>query len=96
MTDGINTAMNAVQAAGGDSVPHRARGQPEPVQLLRRNHAVLSRGEAGDRRIPAALGAFFPDNGNKAPTPAILPREAGRPDSKGPRGPLKGPRPWAP
>jgi len=35
MADGVNTAMNAVQAAGGDAITHRARRHPQPFQLMR-------------------------------------------------------------
>ena len=35
MADGVNTAMNAVQAAGSDAITHSARPHPEPLQLLR-------------------------------------------------------------
>jgi hypothetical protein len=51
---------------------------------------VLSRGEAGDRRIPASLGAFFRHNGNKAPTPAICPGGAQATDLEGAAGQLEG------
>jgi hypothetical protein len=45
---GVHTAMNAVQATGGNSVPDCACGEPDPAQLSGRDDSVLRGGDAGE------------------------------------------------
>jgi hypothetical protein len=82
MADGVNAAMNAVQAAGGYTSPNAARRDAGGVELRRRDDSVLAAGDAGDRNICALGVAFLPHTGSKATARLVLPRrDVARTDS---------------
>jgi len=58
MSDGVDTAMNAVQAAGLDSADHPLAGAPGVGELLERNDAVLTCRDLGNEGITIGWGAF--------------------------------------
>ena len=51
MANGIDAAMEADQAADLQAVVDRLRGQPEPEQLVTRDHAMLLCCQARNVRI---------------------------------------------
>jgi hypothetical protein len=58
VTDGINTAMNSVQAGGGDSTRNTGWGNADSPQLPARNDAVLPLSQLNDGEITRS-GAFL-------------------------------------
>jgi hypothetical protein len=58
MADGINTAMNAVQATGGNSIRNSARVDAGAFELCRGDDSVLPRGNFRDDAIRAGLVEF--------------------------------------
>jgi hypothetical protein len=51
VADGVHAAVEAVQAARGDTVVHRALAQPEGEELRERDDAILIRSESSYRNI---------------------------------------------
>jgi hypothetical protein len=58
MSDRVNPAMNAVEASRLNSAGQAAPMDSHRVQLLKRDHPVLTGGNPRDRRIRLALGDF--------------------------------------
>ena len=73
VANGVDTAMDAVQAAGASTVADGTRRKAGGVQLLHRDHAVLPSGEAGDRGVPSSAWKFLRHIRNKFPVPPISP-----------------------
>lgn len=65
VADGINTTMKTVEASGGNAISDGARGHPERIQLMHRDHPVLAPGNPSDGTVPAPLGGFFRHIRNK-------------------------------
>jgi hypothetical protein len=59
VTDGVNTAMNAVEGAGLDAPGDGLTVHADRVELRLRDHTVLSRGYLRDPRVITPLGAFL-------------------------------------
>jgi hypothetical protein len=51
MTDGVDTAVEAIQAPGSDSVFNRPVTQAEVEELADGNHSVLEARDRGDRAV---------------------------------------------
>jgi hypothetical protein len=73
MPDRINTAMNAVKAAGADAIRNSARQNAAGDELRSRDHAVLPGGNMGNRPFWGALGDFVRHIRTKSTTPLISP-----------------------
>jgi hypothetical protein len=73
MAHRINAAMNAVKAAGGDATRNTGWGKPGILELSCRHDPVLVRGDARNRRVRAAVGAFFSHSESKAPMTPVSP-----------------------
>ena len=58
VADRADAAMDAVQAAGGDSRADRALGEPERAELRARHEPVLACGDARDSRVDVARDEF--------------------------------------
>jgi hypothetical protein len=56
VADRVDAAMNAVQAARPNALPHRARTKPKRGELRQRDHAVLPLREGRYRRFRSASG----------------------------------------
>lgn len=64
MSDGVNTAMNAVQALCLDATGSAPIVDPSLIELRNGNHAVLIRGKSGDELVRIGIGAF-PSHGGR-------------------------------
>jgi malate dehydrogenase (oxaloacetate-decarboxylating) len=73
--DGINTAMNAVEATGLDAARDAAVADAGVSKLRRADHAVLVRCDPRGHSVP--IGGFRPHTGHKPPGPVSLPFIAG-------------------
>ena len=71
MADGVDTAVDEVQAAVLDAPVDRARAQAQRPQLRVRYQAVLGRGELRERTVgvlAAIAGGLVAHTATKAPT----------------------------
>ncbi len=59
MANGINTAMNAVQAARLDAPGDGLTAHADGFELAERDHAVLSASDPRDLLVVASFGAFL-------------------------------------
>ena len=78
MTDGVNTAVNAVEAAVGGPLGDLAAGQPDPGQLSSRDHTVLVSRNPGDYGIPERFVAFPSYGEGKATSASVSPPRLGK------------------
>ena len=72
---GVNTAMNAVQAAGDGASAHCFSAEPGRRELGRADDSVLASGDSRDHQV--AFGSFVTHSVTKAPTAVLLPFIAG-------------------
>ena len=74
VADGVDTAMNAVQAAGGNAVARsRSIETRNAFNCVDEDDTVLAPGDASDRGIAAAVGEFLSHTGNKSPSRRFRP-----------------------
>jgi hypothetical protein len=64
VSDRIDAAVDAVEAAGCDSLCDSARLNTNTEELGCGDHAELASGNAGDARIPPGLVDFLPHWGS--------------------------------
>jgi hypothetical protein len=67
MTHGVHTTEHPVQPTGTRPPAHGLPRQSSGIELARRDHSVLARGNSGDNRVSAVLGAFVTHTVTKAP-----------------------------
>jgi hypothetical protein len=109
MSDGVNTAMNGVEAAGAYSPRNTRWGEADGSDLRGRHDAMLVRGDPGDGGVRRPLVAFLSHSGKKGDkrrhlAPFIA--SFGAPANSGPAGAagrggheprcVRFPRPWRP
>ena len=63
VADGVDAAVDAVEAAGRDAVPHRARRQPGQLQLIKGDHPVLPSCKLADAHIARGSRKIRPHTG---------------------------------
>jgi hypothetical protein len=60
VADGVDAAVDAGEAAGGDPLSYAARAQAAQLQLGKGDHPVLALGELTDPRVPRGFGTKRP------------------------------------
>jgi hypothetical protein len=69
MADGVDTAVDAVEAPGRNTALDRVGREARREKLTQRDHAVLAGGHPADEPIGLAVAAFLAHRAIKAPTP---------------------------
>jgi hypothetical protein len=77
MPDRVNPAMNAVQAASAEATRNTGWGKASRRDLRGGDHAMLVRGDAGDRYVRPRSGSFLSHTESKSPSALISPLHCG-------------------
>jgi hypothetical protein len=84
MTNGVDAAVNTMQATSPYPSGHGVGPDPCFRQLSRTDNTVLMGGDPSDLQI--RVGDFFPHTGNNSPIASVRPVDRGRLDNGKVRG----------
>jgi hypothetical protein len=83
VADGVDTSVDAGQAAGGDPAPNCSRAKPGELQLGKGDDPVLALRQARDHDVPRGFVTLRRTYRRNVPDPLHCPQFSGQPQTFG-------------